>query len=80
MSISAGVGHGATEHWFDFQTFSVITKQFQVFLGKSIYCWTAGICSMPNQQSMTKVSSVNHLRQTHTGTLAAMLDATPVLT
>ncbi len=34
MSISPGVGRGAKEHSFDFQTFSVVTKELQVFLGK----------------------------------------------
>ena len=73
MSISRGVDRGAKEHSFDFQTFSVFTKKFQVVLGKTIYCWTEDVCSISNQQSMTKISRINHLEHTHIGFLASML-------
>ena len=34
MSISRDVDRGAKEHSFEFRTFSVVTKEFQVFLQK----------------------------------------------
>ena len=73
MSISRGVDRGAKEHSFDFQTFSVVTKELQVFLGKTIYCWTEDVCSICNQQFMTKVSRTKHLEHTQMGSFAYML-------
>ncbi len=73
MSISPGVDRGAKEHSFDFQDHFCRYQRISGLSWKTINCWTEDVCSISNQQLMTKVSRINHLGHTHIGSLASML-------